>query len=249
VAAHPDDETLGLGAHLSQLERFTLVHITDGAPRDMQDAHREGFETRRAYAAARRRELGDALSMLSAAPDSIVTYGWPDKESVRYLTHIARSLSRDLAPARYVFTHAFEHGHPDHDAASLAVHAACAILRRERGSAPVIIEFPSYHVRGNELVLGAFWSDPNCPECVLTLKPHERASKSRALSCFVTQRSILDQFPLGEERFRVAPLYDFSQPAPPVVAFYDRLGWPMTSCRWRLHATAGLYELGLNAVL
>jgi hypothetical protein len=47
----------------------------------------------------------------------------------------------------------------------------------------------------------------------------------------------------------MAPVYDFSQPALPAVAFYDRLGWRMTSCRWRIHATAVLSELGLNAVL
>ncbi|HET6912216.1 MAG TPA: hypothetical protein VFH71_02605, partial [Rhodanobacteraceae bacterium] len=50
VVAHPDDETLGLGARLSRLKNLTLVHLTDGAPRDMHDARREGFSSRDAYA-------------------------------------------------------------------------------------------------------------------------------------------------------------------------------------------------------
>ncbi len=34
VVAHPDDETIGLGAQLRRFEDALLVHVTDGAPRD-----------------------------------------------------------------------------------------------------------------------------------------------------------------------------------------------------------------------
>ena len=59
LAAHPDDEVLGLGGQLSKLEKLYIAHATDGAPRDMIDASAKGFSTREAYAAARRRELED----------------------------------------------------------------------------------------------------------------------------------------------------------------------------------------------
>ncbi|MBV9250682.1 MAG: hypothetical protein JO227_15715, partial [Acetobacteraceae bacterium] len=34
VVAHPDDETVGAGASLRLFRDLTLVHVTDGAPRD-----------------------------------------------------------------------------------------------------------------------------------------------------------------------------------------------------------------------
>ena len=49
VAAHPDDETIGLAGQLSGLKDSYLIQVTDGAPRSTP--HRSS------YAAARRREL------------------------------------------------------------------------------------------------------------------------------------------------------------------------------------------------
>ncbi|MFL5324768.1 MAG: PIG-L family deacetylase, partial [Microvirga sp.] len=45
VVAHPDDETIGCGAQLPRLRDATLVHVTDGAPRNMQDGEAYGFAT------------------------------------------------------------------------------------------------------------------------------------------------------------------------------------------------------------
>ena len=248
VAAHPDDETLGLGGRLAQFEALTLIHITAGAPADMQDARRNGFETAEEYATARRRELGGALATLGAAPSHTLAYGYRDKEAVLALTPLALRLVHDLADARVVITHPYEHGHPDHDAAAFAVHSACALLARRRVP-PTILEFPSYHLRHEQVIFGRFWPDSQCEEYVVALSTEERERKSRALACFVTQRELLQAFPLAEERYRVAPAYDFSRPAPPRSAFYDRLGWGITSDIWREYAAAARVELGLDATL
>ena len=37
VAAHPDDETVGAGAQLMRLPQLVLMHLTDGAPRDLSN--------------------------------------------------------------------------------------------------------------------------------------------------------------------------------------------------------------------
>ena len=38
VMAHPDDETIALGARMDRFLRAHFVHVTDGAPRDEQDS-------------------------------------------------------------------------------------------------------------------------------------------------------------------------------------------------------------------
>ena len=62
VVAHPDDETIGLGGHLRLLPNARIVHVTDGAPRDLRDARAYGFDGWEDYAQARRRELEAAMA-------------------------------------------------------------------------------------------------------------------------------------------------------------------------------------------
>ncbi len=67
VVAHPDDETIGIGGQLRRLRDVSLLHVTDGAPRDGEDAGRHGFAALADYAAARRQELAEALAAGDAA--------------------------------------------------------------------------------------------------------------------------------------------------------------------------------------
>ena len=62
VVAHPDDETIGLGAQLGRFEDALLVHVTDGAPRDGDDARNYGFASVADYAAARRSRAGRGVA-------------------------------------------------------------------------------------------------------------------------------------------------------------------------------------------
>lgn len=245
VVAHPDDETLGVGARMACLHQLVLIHLTDGAPRLPGADEAEDSPRRSAVAAARMRELDAALDALGARPQRRIAYGHPDQESIHHIPEIVAALRRDLAGIEVVLTHAYEHGHPDHDSAALAVHMACS--QPDRRARPAIIEFPSYHLGARGARFGAFWRDPRHRERTAVLDFRERARKCRALACFASQRGMLGNFPLDVERFRRAPDYDFSQPAPPPAAWYDARPWPIDSRAWRKLARQNLAHAGVTA--
>jgi N-acetylglucosamine malate deacetylase 2 len=237
VVAHPDNAILGLGSRMPLMRDLTVIHLTDGAPRDMRDARREGYERWQDYAAARRDELDRALAAAGAGHARTLCHGHPDQESVRHLGQIVARLADELRGAGAVVTHPYEHGHPDHDTAALGVALAC---RRMGPDAPRRFEFASYHLRGGDIVLGAFWSDPARPEVELRLTEDDLARKRAAMACFRTQKALGGRFPLTPERLREAPDYDFSVPAPPGAPVYERWGIDMTLAEWRRHADAAL---------
>ena len=241
VVAHPDDEVLAAGSRMDRMRDLTVIHITDGSPRDMEDARREGL-SREDYAALRRREVAAAMDALGADPE-LLCYWHPDKESILHGPAILDQLTEDLRGAAHVITHAYEHGHPDHDTAALCVALALDRLR-EGGEAPEVYEFPIYALENGEPVFGRFSPDATAPETVLPLTDEDRARRNAALSAYGTQRGVLGFAGNWEERLRSAPAYDFRLPAPQEVAWYDRHGWVMTLALWRQYADALLDREG-----
>jgi LmbE family N-acetylglucosaminyl deacetylase len=237
VVAHPDDEVLGAGIwmHRQNAENVYIVHLTDGSPRDLKDAARLGFPTRQAYASARRQELFQALKLLEIDASHCIECGVADQEAFLNLPAIIErlaSLVHELRPHR-VLTHAYEGGHPDHDAASLAV----AMLRKRF---PYLshLEFPLYH-SGNDgrMITGQFLAGQDSSgQQVLRLTRNERNLKSAMLACFQTQQGILSCFGLERERFRSAPAYDFTLPPHPGPLLYERWGWSAHGEAWREQA-------------
>ncbi len=251
VAAHPDDETIGAGGCLPRFGEVTLVHLTDGAPRDRRDAAAAGCKTREAYRAIRRRELIAAAQLAGIHPDRCIEMGMVDQEASLHLDRLARRLADWLAEVRpeVVLTHPYEGGHPDHDAAAFAVHAARRLLERERWPAPKVVEFGSYHAKEGRLEAGVFLPAEGCEETLVTLSGGEREVKRRMFACFATQQPILRAFPIDAERFRPAPVYDFTRPPHPGPIHYDSLNWGMTGDRWRRLARAALRALELEGLL
>ncbi len=225
VVAHPDDETIAAGARLRFMPALLLVHVTDGAPRRLADARACGFGTPAAYAEAREQELQAALELAGVTPERL-RLDVPDQDAALHMPTIAARLRTAFAEfgADAVLTHAYEGGHPDHDAVACAVHAAA-------GGRPVF-EFAGYRAGPDrEMTVQRFLPGP--AETRVTLCPEEQAQKRAMLDCFVTQAGILSGFGVSVERYRPAPAYDFTAPPHPGPLNYENWGWEMTGARWR----------------
>ena len=222
VVAHPDDEVIGAGAVLHLFRRLVLVHVTDGAPMNLADAHSHGFPDAAQYAAARRAELGRALAQLSGT--QMVELGAPDQGATERLVPLTHALRGVLTghSVTTVLTHPYEGGHPDHDATAF-IAAQCGLP---------VVEFASYHAaEDGGLVTGAFLPGPEPVR--IALSPDERTRKRSMLDCFTTQAQTLAPFGTECELFRAAPRYDFTQPPHPGPLNYERYDWGMTGERWR----------------
>lgn len=227
VVAHPDDETIAAGGSLHLFPGLLLVHVTDGAPRRLDDARRAGFDGPAAYAAAREAELQAALGVAGVRP-ARARLGVPDQDAVRHLGAAARALETLFARhgTETVLTHAYEGGHPDHDATAFAAHLAAGRL-----GLPVV-EFPAYRAgQDGQTLAQAFLPGP--PEVRVALAPAEVAVKRGMLDCFRSQAGVLAMFDVGVERFRPAPAHDFGAPPHPGRLNYEAWGWEMTGAAWR----------------
>jgi LmbE family N-acetylglucosaminyl deacetylase len=178
VAAHPDDETLGLGATASALAGrgvpVQVVAVTDG-----EAAHREDSDGRARLAETRRDELLAATARLRQArpiflgiPDGEVTFN-EDRLEVELEAILAES-----PPGTWCAATWRGDGHPDHEATGRAAAAA------SRSIPSVFLEYPIWMWH---------WAIPNDPAVPwhtaqqATLRPRDTAAKSAALKCFSSQ--------------------------------------------------------------
>jgi LmbE family N-acetylglucosaminyl deacetylase len=208
VTAHPDDETLAFGVVMRRLEGVRVVLATDGSPRDMLTQRVLGFESVEAYRDARHAELTSALALAGVPASALTRLEFPDKEAARNLGAFATALCAFFAETgiRAVLTHAYEGGHPDHD----AVAAAVALATRD--SAIEVVESPFYRSRNGRFAVQSFVPIEGVPVVETLLTSDEAAHKSGMVACYPSQVALLRGYRPRFERFRRMPAYDFSRP-------------------------------------
>jgi LmbE family N-acetylglucosaminyl deacetylase len=249
VGAHPDDETVGAGALLARLARrgeVRVVTVTDGAPLDPSRRDARHDPGRLLHAARRRGEVLAALAVAGVDEARWSGLRVVDQEAPLAIGQVARALVERVRAHGVVaiVTHAYEGGHPDHDAVAVAAHAACALLRREGARPPSLVEMPLYHAAGGDLVLQDFVGGSGLTR---PLTPEERERKARMLAAHASQHAVLAPFTTEHERFRLAPAHDFLRPPHEGPLHYESQPWRWTGAAFRAQVGAAASALGLGA--
>lgn len=235
VAAHADDEVIGMSAQLARFGRLcTLIHVTNGAPRNIHFAQKAGFSDNEEYAAARRQEMLNAVGLVGIQPGQCLELDLVDQEAALQIVPLSerlRTMLRQLQP-KFIFTHPYEGGHPDHDACAFAVRAAVRGLELDGLVPPVLMEFTSYHLTAKGFEAFAFLPNSKNQVHTTVLTDEERARKQRMYDLYPSQADVLKKFPIGIERHREAPLYDFTKRPHDGTLYYETFPSGMTADRW-----------------
>ena len=213
AVAHADDETLGCFSILTAKGHDVFIlHATDSSPLNLKYALQSGFATRALYAKARIEEMHDVLRMAGIERHRWRQLPIPDQGAPRN-TAIIREEVLSYRAER-IYTHAYEGGHPDHDAVAFALRGL-----------PDVWEFPLYNAWGGDFVPYRFIEGQAAEEIQLT--PPQVDRKSEMLRCFRSQERVIASFPVGKELFRPMAAYDFSKPPHEGELYYERrkLGW------------------------
>lgn len=218
AVAHADDETLGCFSRLeSPSDEVHIFHATDSIPKDIRYAQRNGFETIAEYRAARQQEMEAMLQMAGIPASRYHCLGVADQEAPLHLGAI-REFVRGFGADR-TYTHAYEGGHPDHDALAAAL-----------GGLERVWEFPLYHGRGGTYHGQEFLEGE--PELVVKLDEGQRLRKQAWLDCFASQQRVIRKLPLERELFRPMKHYDFSRPPHEGELYYEMRGHGWKWAEW-----------------
>jgi len=245
IVAHPVDEVIGAGGLISKLKDVTVIHLTDGAPRSERIAYEAGFEGIAEYTEARRRECISALALVNVPADHILELDIGDHQAPQFLTELSKKLTtllQQCAPD-VVLTHPYEGGHPDHDAAAFATNAAVRLLKRSGFRAPMLFEMALHPGRDGEKRVLDFLPSSGRETTTLMLDQEAQDLKRRMYECFATQREALKENPLGPERFRRPPPYDFTMPPQRGKLNYENYDREFSGHEWELLARKAWMDL------
>jgi N-acetylglucosamine malate deacetylase 2 len=247
IAGHPDDEVIGAGSILKKIQNIKIVHVTDGAPCNNYDAHKNGFKDKNEYSSARYNEMLSVLQLLSVNRENYSMIGLPDQGliyNLQELVHIIYELLNRFEPA-VVITHAYEGGHPDHDSIAFAVDFATKQLARNDKKYPLIFEMALYHGYYGVMESNSFIPSTEGKALRLILDEEDKQFKQILYSCYHSQKVIFQYFPAAHEEYRIAPQYNFTEPPHRGKLYYDNFDWGVKSSEWNSiikEFTAGVKE-------
>ncbi|WP_306208797.1 PIG-L deacetylase family protein [Actinoplanes sp. RD1] len=172
VAAHPDDEVLGVAGLMARAGAAELVAVTDGEASHTGSTVHTPLE----LAERRRGETAEALTRLGLAGAPVHRLGQPDGGIDEEA--LVASLVPLLTPGRWCLATWRGDGHPDHEAVGRAAARACT----ETGAR--LLEYPiwTWH-----------WATPADARVPwararrVPLTPAHRAAKAAAIAAFVSQ--------------------------------------------------------------
>lgn len=229
VVAHYDDEVIAASSRLGAGCR--ILHVTDSGPRNPKYFTRAGFDRREAYAAHRRQEMLQAVSLAGMTEAQCDVLEVPDQEATRQLAFITQEIGRRLDGVDTVLTHAYEGGHPDHDACALACQVAVKQQRRE--------EVSFYHAAHGVMVAGEFIHPP---QPVHALTAQQQANRRAMFGCFPSQAQVFGRFSFEHECWRNAPVYNFLEPPHPGTLYYETRDLGFTWLEWQTLARQFLLD-------
>src|SRR6185503_1743852 len=194
IVAHPADEVVGAGCLISKLVDVSVLHVTDGAPPDMQDAKAAGFDNLQDYALARKEECLAALSIANVPGDRVVDFGVADQSAAHCLTELTKRIATFLQQtgANIVLTHPYEGAHPDHDATAFATHAALRLMKKNGFRPPVLFEMALHPSSDWKAKVPEFLPGADGETTTLMLDERAQELKQRMFACFDSQRATLD---------------------------------------------------------
>ncbi|HYD48136.1 MAG TPA: PIG-L family deacetylase [Terriglobales bacterium] len=221
IAAHIDDDGVGMGIRVRQLKDVRIVYLTDSAPRDPRFFNSE-CSSRQEYAARRRLEAERAAAWMGIAREQLHFLEAVDMEAFRELARLESELQRIAAawPPATIWSPAYDGGHPDHDvAAFLAARLAARTGARHW-------QFALYRFR-KRLEPGQFAAGD--PGLVRYLNSEERELKRQLFQLYRSQAQLLTHFDHGYERHRPALAHDFRTRPTKQPTLYEAWRWPVTA--------------------
>jgi LmbE family N-acetylglucosaminyl deacetylase len=239
IVAHPNDEVVGSGFLISKLAEVFVLHISNGFPHLDAEVKANNIEKENEYAEQRRRECYAALQIASVPNDNVTELNVPQFSIPFQLVALTKEVLKFLqrTSPQIILTHAYEGGHPDHDATAFATHAAVRLLTENGLKAPAIFEMALYPGKSGLSKVPEFLHSPARESTTLSLNRDAQDLKLKMFNCFKTHRQIFEISPLGPERFRESPGYDFTQPPHEGELYYENFDWGMTGEDWRALAT------------
>ncbi len=171
VAPHPDDEILGAGGLIQTWvasgQSVTVLSVTDG---EASEPGRHGLDL------IRRKELRDALRILTPSHVTVERLGIPDGKVGDHANRLRQVLQEHATPEVTLMA-PYEHdGHPDHD----VVGRVCADVARAAGIALARYPVWTWHHTDPLAVRSLRWVR-------FSLTATARRAKARALQCFESQ--------------------------------------------------------------